>query len=689
MPLQIGTILRHRYRIEGVLGQGGMGAVYRAVDINLGVDVAVKENLFTTEEYARQFRREATILASLRHPNLPRVTDHFVMEGEGQYLVMDFIQGEDLRERLEKQGALSERTCLPWFLDICDALAYLHSRKPPILHRDIKPGNIKITPDGRAMLVDFGLAKIVEKGARTSTGAKAMTPGFSPPEQYGSGRTDPRSDVYSVGATFYAALTASIPEDSLERAMGREKLTPIRKRNPQVSPALERVLARALAVKPSERYQSINELAAALTAATRSKSPTIVGSYPHLERTVIPQGRAEVDAVTGPPISQVIKPRLDPKWIVAGVAGVLILAGALYSLPGLLAGGARSTATGVSAPTSTIAASPLAATSTLEPLEPSPEPTEELAGSPIAVATAPGEATASLPAISTPTGGGVGQIAFASERSGSPQIYLVNIDGTGLKQLTQLDDGACQPAWSPNGGQIIFTSPCRGNQEQYRGSSLWLIDVDLMGTASEPMQLRTAPGGDFDPAWDPSGERIAFASIRDGRPQIYTMSLTGGDLANLSGDLAQDRQPVWSPTGAQLLYTSTRSGTTDIWLMLDTGEGEERFSRSGGLEDSHPDWSANGEFVLFQRRIGGVPRLIAARFDEGGQVDSRICPEGERSVQPMAEPRWSPDGNWIVFETWPDGSNHDVAIIRSGCSNYFLITTDPAADFDAAWRPTP
>ncbi|TET81783.1 MAG: hypothetical protein E3J37_08575, partial [Anaerolineales bacterium] len=131
MPLQPGMILKNRYRIECALGQGGMGAVYDAYDINLGVKVAVKENLFTTEEFARQFRREATILASLRHPNLPRVTDHFVIEGEGQYLVMDFIEGVDLRERLESEGSISEEEALPWFLAISDAITYLHSRKPP------------------------------------------------------------------------------------------------------------------------------------------------------------------------------------------------------------------------------------------------------------------------------------------------------------------------------------------------------------------------------------------------------------------------------------------------------------------------------------------------------------------------------------------------------------------------------
>lgn len=118
MPLKVGEMLRQRYRIEETLGQGGMGAVYRATDVNLGVQVAVKENLFTTEEYARQFRREATILASLRHSALPRVTDHFVIEGEGQYLVMDFIEGEDLRERLERDGPVQEDMAIRWFVEV-------------------------------------------------------------------------------------------------------------------------------------------------------------------------------------------------------------------------------------------------------------------------------------------------------------------------------------------------------------------------------------------------------------------------------------------------------------------------------------------------------------------------------------------------------------------------------------------
>jgi serine/threonine protein kinase len=262
--LERGALLHKRYRIVEVLGQGGMGSVYRAVDENLGVDVAVKENLFTSDDYARQFRLEAVILANLRHPNLPRVTDHFVIDGQGQYLIMDYVEGEDLRQRMERSGPISEPEAVMIGVAMCDALQYLHTRKPSIIHRDVKPGNVRITPDGRIYLVDFGLAKLVKAGQATSTGARAMTPGYSPPEQYGTARTDLRTDVYSLGATLYAGLTGMIPEDGLARAMDNVELTPIRKRNPKVSKKMAAAIEKAMAVHPEDRFQSAEEFQQAL-----------------------------------------------------------------------------------------------------------------------------------------------------------------------------------------------------------------------------------------------------------------------------------------------------------------------------------------------------------------------------------------------------------------------------------------
>src|SRR5690242_18897732 len=267
MTLEKNAFLHNRYRVIEILGQGGMGSVYQAVDENLGVTVALKENLFTTDEYSRQFRLEAVILANLRHPNLPRVYDHFV-SGEQQYLVMDYIEGEDLRQRMERMGTISEEDAVQIGASICDALTYLHTRKPPILHRDIKPGNVKVTPEGHIFLVDFGLAKVYQDNTQaTSTGARAMTPGYSPPEQYGTARTDPRTDIYSLGATLYASLSGIIPEDGLARAMDNAQLTPLRKRNTRTSRRMAAAIEKALAVDPSDRFQTAEEFKSALLNA--------------------------------------------------------------------------------------------------------------------------------------------------------------------------------------------------------------------------------------------------------------------------------------------------------------------------------------------------------------------------------------------------------------------------------------
>ncbi|HDN04333.1 MAG TPA: serine/threonine protein kinase [Chloroflexi bacterium] len=259
MTLNQGQLLRDRYRIIEVLGHGGMGSIFRAVDENLGLEVAVKENLFTIDDYARQFRREATILASLRHPHLPRVSDHFTVEDQGQYLIMDYIEGEDLQERLERIGPFEEEEVVYIGAAICDALSYMHSRESVVLHRDIKPANVRITPSGGVFLVDFGLAKVMQGDQTTTTGARAMTMGFSPPEQYGAARTDARTDIYSLGATLYTALTGLTPEDSLAQTMDQEELTPVRERNPRVSKRVSEAVEKALQVHPNNRWQMAAE----------------------------------------------------------------------------------------------------------------------------------------------------------------------------------------------------------------------------------------------------------------------------------------------------------------------------------------------------------------------------------------------------------------------------------------------
>ena len=284
MPLSPGQILNNRYRIVQQLGVGGFGAVYKAMDIHLKVSCAVKENFDTSPEAERQFAREANILATLHHPNLPRVTDHFSLPGQGQYLVMDFVEGQDLEKVMEQakqqaKGPLPEAQVLEWAEQVCAALAYLHAHQPPVIHRDIKPANIRLTPGGKAMLVDFGIAKFYDPKQRTTQGARAVTPGFSPPEQYGQKSTDGRTDIYALGATLYMLLSGQAPPESIERVTGTP-LPPLRSLNPAVSPQTEQVVHAAMALLPDDRYASILELAAALSGQTLSLPAAQSGSQP-------------------------------------------------------------------------------------------------------------------------------------------------------------------------------------------------------------------------------------------------------------------------------------------------------------------------------------------------------------------------------------------------------------------------
>lgn len=262
MPLPDGYLLENRYKIETTLTtKGGMGIVYHAFDTNLQIPVAIKENLIATTEAQEQFSKEAHFLALLSHQNLPRVFDHLWVEDK-QYLIMDFVEGEDLHDRLTRLGALPEDQVLPWILQVCDALSYLHSQSPPIIHRDVKPHNIKIRSDNRAILVDFGIAKVYTPDSSTRTGAKGVSSGYSPPEQQFRESTDTRSDIYALGATLYHLLTGQKPPDSLK--LYKNTLVPPYNVSQQISPAVERAIIQAMALDKESRFQSIEEFRAAL-----------------------------------------------------------------------------------------------------------------------------------------------------------------------------------------------------------------------------------------------------------------------------------------------------------------------------------------------------------------------------------------------------------------------------------------
>ncbi|MBN1146339.1 MAG: serine/threonine protein kinase [Anaerolineales bacterium] len=335
MPLSPGMMLNNRYRIVRLLGQGGFGAVYRAWDMNLNGPCALKENFDTSQEAQTQFAREASILYNLRHSALPRVIDHFSVAGQGQYLVMEFIEGEDLQEIIDLAGGpLPVERVLPWMAQVCDALIYLHSQNPAVVHRDIKPSNVRITPQGQAMLVDFGIAKLYDPGRKTTLGARAATPGYAPIEQYGQGSTDARSDIYALGATLYTALTAQEPPESIVRSR-EDALIPARQLNPAIPPQVEAAIVRAMALVPDNRFQSAAEFKATLFPSAPPMA-TVTGDVATRVSEVVAPGAVTIkEPTTGRPITggQARKPR--SVWKV--VAPVMLLVALIILIGGWLA----------------------------------------------------------------------------------------------------------------------------------------------------------------------------------------------------------------------------------------------------------------------------------------------------------------------------------------------------------------
>lgn len=270
-------MVQSRYLVVQLIGKGGMGEVYLAVDQRLGSAVALKRTSFAEDaNLAAAFEREAKILARLRHPVLPKVSDHFP-DGGDQFLVMEHISGDDLSNRLENSGkAFPLSWVMFWADQLLDALSYLHSHEPPIIHRDIKPQNLKLTDENHIVLLDFGLSKdtatLTVSEAGRSGSIVGYTPHFAPMEQIRGTGTSARSDIYSLSATLYQLITNQVPPDALSRAdimLGsqRDPIKPPSEVNPAVSPAVSDVILKGLEVSQEKRFATANEMQKALRAA--------------------------------------------------------------------------------------------------------------------------------------------------------------------------------------------------------------------------------------------------------------------------------------------------------------------------------------------------------------------------------------------------------------------------------------
>lgn len=262
------TQLAGRYHILQKIGQGGMGAVYQAVDSHIANHIcAIKEmsDMAITDsaekvQALQSFNRESELLATLSHPNIPRVMDRFSESGR-HYLVMEYVRGETLQQKLDRgEGPFSESQILLWMHQLCDVLAYLHRQTPPIIFRDIKPDNVMIDENGQVKLIDFGIVRFFKPGKNKDT-THLGTPGYAPPEQYGKQQTDPRSDIYALGATSFYLATGKPPDDYPPYQLPSPQTV-----NPNLSPQISQAIVRATQIQSNQRWQSMADMKVALPA---------------------------------------------------------------------------------------------------------------------------------------------------------------------------------------------------------------------------------------------------------------------------------------------------------------------------------------------------------------------------------------------------------------------------------------
>ena len=648
--LIMGTLLQGRYGIVRQIGGGGMGVVYLAEDTRLaGRRCAIKE--MSPAQLPPQdrtwatnaFRQEAQMLANLKHHGLTPVTDFFP-EGGNWYLVMDFVEGETLEERLEKapEGRLPLSEALNVTRQLCDVLEYLHSQHPPVVFRDLKPGNVMLTPQGEVKLIDFGIARFFKMGQTRDT-INLGTPGYAAPELFGGlGQSDPRSDVYSLGALLLHMVTGYDPV----LAVTPFPLPAAGSLMPGLPPYVEEVISRATQLSPDSRYSSVGELRQVLLSPVQTvRSPITPTKSPY----TLPAPRSEL--LAGPVWSKLI-------WIGIGVAGVLLLGLCIVTAMGLRPW---------------LSYQPVAPSPTDIPPPGTPTasgPINTASSTPIPTSTpAPQAQPAHLPeSLPVPS---LFSIAFDSQRDGHWEVYLMDENGLNVVNLTNHPANDGDPTWSPDGKRIAFDSDRDGNWEIYA----------MNRDGSEVTRLTNHRADDDSPAWSPDGSRIAFKSNRDGNWEIYVVNLDNLGVTNLTNHPGTDQMPAWSPDNRRIAFVSYRTGDLDIWVMNADGSDLDNLTRHPA-KDSFPAWSPDGQRIAFHSYRDGNAEIYVMNADGSGLARLTNHPAEDWG------PSWSPDGSRLAFTSDRDGDD-EIYVIDTDGQNVVQITYNGASDTWPAWSPMP
>ena len=703
--LERDSVIAH-YRILSTLGAGGMGEVYEAHDEHLERSVALKvlpPEVVQNEERVRRFVLEAKSASGLNHPNIVAIYDIGVGEPKGasepskpghpvHYIAMELVRGLTLSDKIHHHKA-PLKDLVRWLAQVAEGMAKAHAAG--IIHRDLKPENVMINNDGYAKILDFGLAKLIERKSvdesaassvtavrnNTRAGAVVGTVGYMSPEQVQGKIVDARSDIFSFGCLLYEAATRQKPfvaDSDVETMHQILNVQPpsVGEVNPKVPGELRKIIRRCLAKDPEKRYQSMKDLALELydlveefdQLSTSSPSQTISGDAAPLasyrRRWLIPALVTLVFlAIVPTSLLMLRRNKTTPPPAVSGKFTQLTDFGGSEEQPSLSPDGQFLAYTARSATNSSDRDIFLLRVGGRNPIN----------------LTKGIEERDTQPAFSPD-----GQwIAFRSERSGGG-VFVMGATGESVRRLT---DFGFNPSWSPDGKRIVVSTET-GNNPRGRSTvaSLWTFDLQTRE------RKKIFDGDAVQPQWSPNGHRIAFWCLPNtgrGQRDILTIPAAGGASVAVTDDAALDWSPAWSADGKSLFFASDRAGNMNVWRS----DIDEKTGVPSGPPVALTTPSAYSAELSVARKTGQLAYAASNKqlnihkidFDpETLTVRGTDEPVTSGSTQ-FIQPDVSPDGSMLVMRT--DSGQEDIYTVRVDGSDLRKLTDDAAKDRGPRWSP--
>jgi len=722
MVLPSGTLLKGKYKIN-YLTAGGMGAIYMAEEITSSQKYIIKEAYSviqkTREDFIIALTKERETLIRLDHPGIVKTKDFF-QEYDACYMVMEYIEGKSLETFQQHVTDIDQEHVIRWGIKLSEILTYLHSLKPPIIYRDLKPSNILITPDGDIKLIDFGIARVFKEEALKDT-MPFGTHGFAAPEQYGTSQTDIRSDIYSLGATLHYLLTSRDPRESQNLFI----FPPVRSLNSDVYPELEEIVLKALQIDQDKRYSSTEEISEAL----KNLSPVIsvrpgflkLGSLEHgtkqtVELKLINTGRGNLkgevflpDSFPGLKVNK--KNFTGDVNIEITIDTSLLETGENYRDNIVIFSSGGNSYIPLSFEVTKKCLKEKKEES--ETCEVKKVKTDDKWKTKIVDISPPPPAEPQIPEGKTSfyrklkktvlissillTGFivfimltvlsvrylynryhekflreeslkilGNCRICFVREgdnKGKTYNIFSINPDGTDLKNLTKSSSWNTNPCWSPVENKIAFAS----NRNKFY--KIYIMNDD----GSNPVRLTRDSLDATDPAWSPDGSKLAFQSFYEDNYDIFCIKADGTRLVNLTRNKWGDYSPSWSPDGKYIAFESKRDGkkdassvvTREIYIMKSNGDSPRRLT-GNNYDDFSPSWSPDSSRITFVSNKDDNYDIYTVNID--GTNLSAVTQNKEKENYP----HWSPDGKKIIFSCYRESGWKRILGVKSRWEIYSI-----------------